>query len=195
MGFYEGYNDTSGRGLYAPDKVLSVADGNLDMHLHTENGQPLVAAILPDGWAPHTTARVSVRYKTTDTEGYKFVGMLWPSNNNWNEGEIDWPEAGLGGTPRPASAIPGSMSNGDMTFKPDEEQFTTSSTTEYHTATTEWDHGEVRFYWDDQLVATTTEAVPQDDMRVTLQAETALTGAVPADADGHVSIDWISIWD
>ncbi|MBT2503863.1 glycoside hydrolase family 16 protein [Curtobacterium sp. ISL-83] len=196
MGAYDGYNDTSGRGRYAPSKVLSVANGNLDFWLHTEKGQPLVAAVLPDDYAAHTTGRVSIRYKTTNTDGYKFVGMLWPTDDDWNKGEIDWPEGDLGSSVRPASAIPGSMDNGMMTFDSSVQKYTTSpQSSGYHVATTEWDHGVVRFYWNNSLVSETRKAVPKDPMRVTMQAETAITGNVPASASGHVDIDWISIWD
>jgi len=195
MDAYDGYKDTSGQGLYAPDKVLSVANGNLDFDLHSENGQPLVATILPDGYSAQTTGRVSVRYKTTKTPGYKFVGMMWPSSDDWNQGEIDWPEADLGGVPRPASAVPGTYSNGAMHFEPESEQFAPTDSTGYHVATTEWDKGAVRFYWDGKLVATTTKAVPTAPMRVTLQAETSLGGGTtPASSKGSVDIDWISIW-
>ena len=122
--------------------------------------------------------------------------MLWPSSDDWNDGEIDWPEADLGGTPRPASAVPGSYRDGRMTFEPAKEAFAGSDTTEYHVATTEWDRGIVRFYWDGKLVTTTTRAVPTTPFRVTLQGETWIgEGKVPVDAAGHVSIDWISIWD
>jgi hypothetical protein len=196
MQAYNGFADTSGQGLYAPDKVLSVSNGNLDFWLHSVNNQPLVASILPDGYAPHTTGRISIRYKTTDTPGYKFVGMFWPSDNNWNEGEIDWPEADLGQTPRPADAVPGSFSNGNMSFLPATQMFASSNSSEYHVATTEWDSNAVRFYWDGQLVSTVTNAVPTTAMRVTLQAETWINeGAVPKDASGHLDIDWISIWN
>jgi hypothetical protein len=195
LGAYNGFNDTSGKGLYAPSKVLSVSGGVLDFNLHTENGQPLVSTVIPDNYAPMTTGRVSIRYKTTATPGYKFVGILWPEDNNWNEGEVDWPEADLGGTPRPASATPGSYTNGNMLFAPGREIFASSNTTSWHTATTEWDHGILRFYWDGQLVTSITNAVPTTPFRMTLQAETWIgEGAVPASSVGHVDIDWISMW-
>lgn len=196
IGTYSGFNDTTGRGRYAPDKVLSVSKGVLDFSLRTVDGQPQVAAIMPDGYAPHRTGRVSIRYKTTKTAGYKFVGMLWPVNDNWNEGEIDWPEADLGSRARPASAVPGSLSARGMRFEPGQEAFASSDTTGWHVATTEWDKGIVRFYWDGKLVSSTTKAVPKTAFRVTLQAETTTSGAaVPANAVGHVGIDWIAIWN
>ncbi|AMM20526.1 hypothetical protein AX769_10665 [Frondihabitans sp. PAMC 28766] len=196
MATYSGFKDTSGQGLYAPDKVLSVSNGNLDFYLHSENDQPLVAAVMPDDYAPHVTGRVSIRFKADSTLGYKFVGMFWPEDDNWNEGEIDWPEADLGATPRPASAMPGTFANGSMHFMPATEMFADSNTTGYHVATTEWDKNAVRFYWDGQLVSTVTNAVPTTAMRVTLQAETFIgEGTVPKNTSGHLDIDWISIWD
>jgi hypothetical protein len=196
MGAYSGYRDTSGRGMYEPNKVLSVKNGNLDFWLHSENGQPLSATVLPDDYAPHKRIRVSIRYKTTNTPGYKFVGILWPSSNNWNDGEIDWPEGDLDSTVRPASAIPGTLSNSGMQWDQSVQKQTKSKQSSgYNIATTEWDNGIVRFYWDGTLVSSTRRAVPTDPMRVTLQAETAITGAVPASASGHVDVDWVSIWD
>jgi hypothetical protein len=196
MAAYDGQRDTSRRGVYAPAKVLSVSGGHLDYWLHSEGRQPLVATVMPDGYTPHVTGRVSIRYTTTATAGYKFVGMLWPSDDNWNEGEIDWPEGDLGRTVRPASAVPGTFRNGAMAFDTAVQRATaTTQSSGYHVATTEWDRSAVRFYWDGKLVSSTTRAVPKSPMRVTLQAETAITGAVPTSSSGHVDIDWISIWD
>lgn len=195
IGLYDGFSDTSGQGRYTPSKVLSVHGGVLDFWLRSDRGQPLSAAVMPDGYAPHRTGRVSIRYKTTATPGYKFSVILWPSSDDWNQGEIDWPEATLGAPSRPASAIPGSLRNGAMTFQPERETFAPTDTSSWHVATTEWDAGVVRFYWDDVLVASTTKAVPTQPMRVTLQAETDTGARVPATASGHVSVDWIAIYD
>ena len=41
------WRDTSKRGIYNPEKVLSVANGVLDWHLRTENGTPYVGAVIP----------------------------------------------------------------------------------------------------------------------------------------------------
>ena len=196
LGVYDGFNDTTGQGRYAPAKVLSVAGGVLDFLLYSDNGQPLAAAVMPDGYAPHRTGRVSIRYKTTKTDAYKFSTILWPSSDDWNEGEVDWPEANLGARPRPASAVPGTLSARGMQFEPGKETFAPTDTTQFHVATTEWDKGIVRFYWDGKLVTSTTKAVPKTAFRVSLQAETTTSGAtVPKSAYGHVSVDWVSIWN
>jgi len=195
VGLYDGFSDTSGKGRYTPSKVLSVHDGALDFWLRSDRGQPMSAAVMPDGYKPHRTGRVSIRYKTTKTPGYKFVAILWPSSDNWNEGEIDWPEAALGAKPRPASAVPGSMTQRGMVFQPERETYAATDTTGYHVATTEWDAKVVRFYWDGKLVASTTKAVPTKPMRVTLQAETDIGVKTPTTASGHVNVDWITIYD
>jgi Glycosyl hydrolases family 16 len=191
---YDGQKDTSGHGLYSPAKVLSVSNSSLDFYLHSENGQPLVATVMPDGYKPHTYARVSIRYKADNIPGYKFVGMLWPVSDQWNEGEIDWPEGDLAGVVRPASAIPGTFSNGNMKFEVGPNSPTDQ--TGWHVATTEWVKGAVRFYWDGQLIATDKQAVPTTPFRATLQAETAIgEGATPTNSSGHLDIDWITIYN
>jgi hypothetical protein len=195
---YEGGTDTSGHGEYDPASVLSVEDGHLDFDLHSVDGVPRVSSISPGNYAAETTGRVSIRFRTSTTAGYKFVGLFWPDDGDWNEGEIDWPESlDLGSAPRPASAVPGSYdpTTQSMTFEPAQQDFASTDTTGWHIATTEWDHGIVRFFWDGALVASTTTAVPTTPMHLQLQAETAVDQPAPAeDATGHVDVDWITVW-
>lgn len=197
MGFYGSGRDTSGYGYYAPNEVLSVSDSKLDFHLHSINGTPVVASILPDAYAPHVHARVSVRYRADAITGYKFVGMLWPNSNVWNDGEIDWPEGDLTRPVRPASALAGTVGRGKSggpIFLPPTEMFAKTDQTQFHVATTEWTSAAVRFYWDGTLVAEVTQGVPTKPLRVTLQAETWINqGPPPTSSDGHVEIDWITI--
>ena len=188
---YDGFNDTSGKGLYAPDKVLSVSNGNLNYHLHTENGTPLVATPVLNDYAGQKYGRYSVRFRSDTMPGYKIAFLLWPSSDNWNEGEIDWPEGSLGEKMRPASAVPGTYNNGSMLFQPEKEYFTPTDSKGWHTATTEWTPTGVKFYWDGQLVAQTDKAVPQTNFRWALQAETELTGSKPdPSVAGNLQVDW-----
>ncbi|AMM21333.1 hypothetical protein AX769_15845 [Frondihabitans sp. PAMC 28766] len=198
MGAYASGKDTSGYGEYAPDQVLSVHDSVLDYHLRTVAGQPLVASVLPDDYRPHQYARVSIRYRATSTLGYKFVGMLWPSSNDWDDGEIDWPEGDLDARARPASQVVGGTNpvTGEHIFEPAYQFFPPADQTQFHVATTEWTKGVVRFFWDGKLLAQVAQGVPTKPMRVTLQAETWLQrGAPPAGADGHVEIDWVVVYE
>lgn len=194
MAEYRGFRDTSGKGLYHPDEVVSVHDSTLDFHLRSEDGQPLVATVLPAGYRSYTHQRVSIRYRASNAPGYKFVMLLWPLSGDWNEGEIDWPEGDLGGDVRPVSAVPGSFDAAERTmrFLPEDAPTVPGGQEDWHVATVEWTVEAVRFWWDGELVASTTGAVPTVPMRVTLQAETAIDDAhVPADSDGHVLVDWV----
>jgi hypothetical protein len=188
---YDGFTDTSKKGLYAPDKVLSVSNGSLNYYLHTENGTPLVATPVLNDYAGQKYGRYSVRFRSDTMPGYKIAFLLWPSSDDWNEGEIDWPEGSLGEKMRPASAVPGTYNNGSMLFQPEKEYFTPTDSSDWHTATTEWTPTGVKFYWDGQLVAQTDKAVPQTNFRWTLQAETELTGSKPdAKVAGNLQVDW-----
>ena len=40
---YSGFPDTSGHGVYDPAKVVSIANGVMTLHLHTENGTHYVS--------------------------------------------------------------------------------------------------------------------------------------------------------
>jgi hypothetical protein len=194
---YSGFGDTADVGTYSPDKVLSAHDSVLDFYLHSENGQPLVAAPMPDGYNGQTYGRYSLRFKSDNIDGYKIAFLLWPTSDDWNDGEIDWPEGNLAGVMSPASAQKGTYSDGRMTFDPPERVYSKTDATDWHTATTEWTPGLVKFFWDDELVGTTTvpSGVPDAPMRWTLQAETNLDGqSVPADSSGHILIDWVKAW-
>ncbi|WP_181429261.1 glycoside hydrolase family 16 protein [Curtobacterium sp. MCSS17_008] len=194
MAQYTGIRDTSGKGLYHPDEVVSVHDSVLDLHLRSEGGQPLVATVLPAGYRSYAHQRVSIRYRADDAPGYKFVMILWPESGDWNDGEIDWPEGDLGGGVRPVSAVPGSYdtATGRMTFLPEDAPVLPGGQHDWHVATVEWTADAVRFWWDDRLVASTTGAVPTVPMRVTLQAETTIDDEqVPVESDGHVLVDWV----
>lgn len=198
MSSYASGADTSGYGTYAPNKVLSVHDSLLDFHVRTEDGERLVAAVLPDDYAPHTHGRASIRYRADSIRGYKFVGLFWPSSDDWDDGEIDWPEGDLDAKTRPASAVAGSRSfwTRTMKFVPEESKYASTDQTDFHVATTEWTADAIRFYWDDDMVAEVNTGIPTKPMRFTLQAETWIDkGRPPSDADGHIEVDWVVIYD
>jgi hypothetical protein len=194
---YSGVTDTSGKGTYEPNQVLSVHDSALDFYIHTSNGVHMVAAPLPNGYNGTTYGRYSIRYKTDVIPGYKIAFLMWPTSDNWNNGEIDYPESDLGGnTFYGASAIAGSYNNGNMSWDPSKPYTPTNAST-WHVATTEWSPGSIKFYWDDALIGQTQNAagVPTTPMRWTLQAETNLDGAVvPATSSGHLLVDWVKAW-
>jgi hypothetical protein len=192
---YSDFPDTSKHGTYTPDSVLSVSNGVLDYYLHTEGGVPRVATPIPFGYAGQTYGRYSIRFRSDYLPGYKIAFLLWPSSDNWNEGEIDWPEGSLNGKMSPASAIKGSLdSTWNMSFdsvSPRSWSATDSST--WHVATTEWTPGKIKWFWDGVLVAQTSiaDGVPTTMFRWTLQAETEIGAATPAaTTSGHLQVDW-----
>lgn len=194
---YSGLPDSSGRGVYTPDAVLSVADGILDFHLHTERNVPRVAAVIPFGYAGQKYGRYSVRFRADVLPGYKIAFMLWPTSDAWEDGEVDWPEGPLDGRPYAVSAIRGSLDQEGMRFDPALRAFAPTDMREWHVATTEWTPGSVKWFWDGALVGRTTlsAAVPVTPMRWTLQAETDFgpgTAAPDPGTDGHVQVDWVA---
>lgn len=186
---YNGYGDTSGVGLYAPDRVLSVSDGALDMYLHTENGRALGAAPIPlfDGkWSGQTYGRFSIRFRSDPLPGYGAGWLLWPNSDNWNEGEIDFPEGDLD---KQFWAHNHCLGNPELSCW---DKDTHTSFTGWHTATIEWVPGGVTFLLDGVSLGTSNQA-PSTRMHLVLQ--TATTGVQPAASTaGHVQIDWVSIW-
>lgn len=203
MTAYEGYVDTSNYGLYDPANVLSVHDGYLDIFMRTIDGQARVSAVNPNGYNGMTYGRVDTRYRVrTNGNGYKFVGILWPIDDDWNKGEIDWPEQDIPGGNRPASANPGSIkvdANGgqSMSFSPGREYWAPTDSSEFHVSTVEWTPEEIRCYWDGQLILTINkpELIPTGPMRPILQAESWIgKGPVPAATETHVDVDWIVIY-
>ncbi|MCW2131639.1 glycoside hydrolase family 16 protein [Arthrobacter sp. VKM Ac-2550] len=192
---YAGFSDTSGIGTYSPDSVLSVANGKLDYFLHVQDGTPHVASVIPFGYAGQTYGRYSIRFRADSLPDYKIAFMLWPVSDEWNEGEIDFPEGTLDRPLYASSAVKGSLGKSGMRFDPPQKVYASDAATGWHVATTEWTPGKVRWFWDDQLIGETgvPSGVPDTDLRWTLQAETrdAAKDAANTSASGHIEIDWV----
>jgi len=185
---YEGQRDTSGEGTYTNQWVVSVHDGTMDMYLRTENGTPLVAAPQPrlsDRYG-QTYGRYTVRFRADPVPGYKTAWLLWPDSDHWADGEIDWPEGPLSGEMYAANLRVGNpgefdlMTGGVATFG------------DWHIATIEWTPRAVVFFLDGKEIGRST-SVPTTPMHWVLQTETD-HGRPPADAAGHVQVDWVAIY-
>jgi hypothetical protein len=199
-------NDTSGQGVYDTGRVVSVSGGILDKYLHTEAGYPRVAALVvpiagngTDPWTGQTYGKYEVRLRVAaGINGYKIAWLHWPANDDWINGEIDWPEAtnlSTGTRPRPASKQKGnylSIYEGDTEFAG-----TPVADGQWHTATTEWRPTSLRFYWDGALVTEITDAdfVPSVPMRWVLQTETEIGGTTSPTSSGHLSLDYVRYWE
>lgn len=187
---YEGARDTSGAGLYAESRVLSVQDGLLDAHLRTEDGQALVAAPVPlvDGsWGGQLHGRYSVRFRADPVPGYKTAWLLWPDSERWVDGEVDFPEGPLTGTISAFDHCVGAPTKNCFT------RDTGVTYGDWHTATIEWTPGRVAFVLDGRLVGTSPQA-PSTPMHWVLQTETD-HGPPPAAAQGHVQVDWVAVYE
>jgi len=196
-------NDTSRNGSYRPDKVLSVADGVLDMSLGHDAATGLynVAAPFPQppagvngGSIDYLGMRSTIRFKSTKAmPGYKVAWMLWPKSWNWKDGEIDFPEASLD------NQIWGFSHQADNGRPHLNAMWTRSASTMHeggwHTATTEWVPGKsVEFFLDGASVGRTTDHVPTKPMHWTLQTETELSTKPPAKSTrGHILVDWLTV--
>jgi hypothetical protein len=181
--------DTSGNGTYDPARALSAANGNLDIYLHTVNGQHLVSTPLPK-LPTMTYGRYSVRFQSDAVPGYKAAWLLWPDDGAWPaHGEIDFPEAGLSDLGMSAFVHFANPNGGQDAF------YAAMRMTAWHTATVEWSPGKVVFSLDGAVIGTSTTQVPSTPMHWALQTETQLSGGAPADtAAGHVRIDWVTAY-
>lgn len=208
---WNGYDqslDTSKNGLYYPDKVLSVSGKILDVYLHydgtvthndkngtSQTGWPLVAAPLPNGkgaGSGQLYGRYWVRYKSPVITGYKIAFLLWPDSDDWNDGEIDLPEANLFGSDKISGFVhqPGNPSQNALSAF--STQIAADSTN--HISEIEWTPDGVTFFVDGVQIGTTNIS-PTVPMHLVLQVETQLSGGAPSSAvSGHLQISGVAIW-
>ncbi len=186
---YNGFKDSSGNGMYNQN-IISMHDGEMDLNLQTINGVPQGAAPSPittGGWQGQTYGRYSIRYRSDWMPGYGTGWLLWPDSGNWNDGEIDFPEGGLGGTMQAYNHCIGNASNNCTAVN--------SGVTfiDWHTATVEWSPAGVYFILDGKVIGSDTRSIPTKPLHWVLQ--TGTHGPLPsADLNGHVLIDWVSIY-
>ncbi|WP_196073256.1 glycoside hydrolase family 16 protein [Nakamurella alba] len=186
---YHGFADTYKAGTYNQG-IISASGGVLDLYLHAQNGRAQVAAPVPlvnGKWGGQTYGRYTVRFRSDPLPGYKTAWLLWPDSNNWNEGEIDFPEGNLGGTIHAFSHCVGNP-QANCGYKDTGARYTS-----WHTATVEWTQGRVVFLLDGKQVLVTTSGVPSTPMHLVLQTES--TSSTPdLSRSGHLQIDWVALY-
>ena len=184
---YHGFSDTYEGGTYNQG-ILSASGGALDIYLHSQNGRPQVAAPVPlvtGKWGGQSYGRFSVRFNADPVPGYKAAWLLWPDSNNWNDGEIDFPEGSLDGTMWGFHHCVGQPTSNCYWLD------TKVAFTGWHTATVEWTPGKLVYLLDGRVMGSTTNRVPTAPLHWVLQTE---TDHVPdAASSGHVLIDWVTI--
>jgi hypothetical protein len=199
---YDGGQDTSHNtsrpakqvGVYNSATTTTVHDSLFDGRFFTDrNGTPNVFAITPpnqDQGGGQTYGRYSVRFKIDAAAGYKIAWLLWPTDDRWSEGEIDFPEGDLDGQMSGYSH--------DVTGNPEHNAFAFDSgvpaSGAWHTATIEWTPGKISYTLDGRSRSTTSAAaMPSHPMRWALQTETAVSSTAPNPATtGHVYVDWLT---
>jgi chitodextrinase len=191
--YLDGWKDTSRRGTYMPSKVVSIHDGLMDMHLHTEGGVHMVAAPVPElpGIANgQLYGRYAVRFKADPVACHKTAWLLWPDSEVWpRDGEVDFPEGSLDGNMNAFMHRQNGTSGGDQ------DAFSTSAKyTSWHTAVIEWSPGLITFILDGAVIGTSTSRVPNTPMHWVIQTETSLDCEPTEAMSGHVLIDWVAVY-
>jgi hypothetical protein len=192
----DGWHDTSGRGTYMPSKVVSVQNGVMNLHIHTENGIHMVAVPYP--LIPRASShngrlygRYAVRFRADPLAGYKTAFLLWPDSEVWpRDGEIDFPEGNLNTT------ISAFMHRQGGTRGGADDAYRTSKTyPSWHTAVIQWGPSATTFILDGATIGTSTRGIPKTPMHWVLQTETALHGRGPSHRTaGDVQIDWVTVY-
>lgn len=194
---YDGNTSGASGTTWNSATTMSVTNSVLRMRNWMSNGVAQAGALTPlvpgtGGWTTQaqTYGKYIVRFKAESTVGFKVAWLLWPTNNNWNQGEIDFPEANLNGKIQWATH--------NITGTPADQLWGNTSTNmadgNWHTATTTWEAGKITYELDGTVVSTVTNTsyVPSTPMRWDLQNEKSTDGSVPtAGSDASVYIDWL----
>jgi len=186
---YSGFPNTSKAGYY-DKKIISAQDGVLDLYLHAENDRPLTAAPVPlvDGkWGGQTYGRFSVRMKADPIGGYGASFLLWSDNDDWNEGEVDFPESTFSEAVKGYNHCLNNPADNCMWVHTDKRYDT------WHTYTIDWRPEKLAFLVDGVEVASTTRHIPSKPLHWVMQVETP-TPSSARESSGHLLIDWATIY-
>jgi len=194
----EPWRDTSKNGMYSPGRVLSANNGLMDMYIHSEGGQPYVAAPEPringSGDRGQLYGRYSVRFRVPKPiPGYKTAWLLWPDSNKNAEGEIDFPEGDLSsGSTIHAYAHDVNGTHSHNAFAANSRK----TYTDWHVATIEWKPTGVTYFLDGVNLGTAPKlGTPKTKMHWILQTETELGRNAPSTSvSGHVQVDWVAVY-
>jgi hypothetical protein len=183
------WRDTSTHGRYSGLANVSTKPGLLLVRLASDATGPRVTAIMPNLGEGQRNGRYSVRARMSAVgTGYKTSWVLWPDDERWPlRGSMAWPDGAITGAPTAISHW-ASPTGGQDTFSQP------ALNSDWHTYTTEWVPGRVRFYLDGTLVGSSTNKIPSTSMHWVLQSETVL-GATPPrrGASATIEIDWITM--
>lgn len=196
------FNDTSGNGQYNANKTMSLSGSVLKVRMHTESSQvyvgaPVLTPTVGDPWTGQTYGRYSVAMRHQHISGtwdhrYKIAFLLWPDSDLWpDDGEIDYPEAGLEPNSYAGAFAHYASSGGGQ------DSFLVPSSTlidEWHVYTIEWSPGRIEFFVDGSSIGASTTLVTSKSMHWVLQCETHTSAAPDASSVDTIEIDWAALW-
>ena len=166
-------------GIYWPSQSVSVHDGVMDVALGG-TGAAGTFGTSAGAW-DHVGGTFSVRAKATGGDGNGAAFMLWPTSENWADGEIDFPESNFEASP---NGYQHSMTPGQEDERV--QVGTGVSWRDWHTYTIDWVPGEsVTYSVDGTVLQTITHDVPTTAHRFMFQ--TGNWGA-----SGDLLIDWVA---
>lgn len=187
---YNGFPDTSGVGDY-DQSIISVNNGLLNLAVHTNAlGKPLGAAPIPlvgNKWGGQTYGRFSVRMRADSMANYGAAFLLWSDANNWNDGEVDFPEGNFDGTAWAHNHCPGNPAQNCLAVD------TGVTFTSWHTYTIDWTPTSLSYEIDGQVVAQTDSNIPSKPLHWVMQVGTNGTKPDPS-VSGTVQIDWATVY-
>lgn len=194
--YANGWRDTTKHGVYMPTRVVSIADGMMRIHVHTEHRVHMVAAVVPTIRGSHSGGggllygRYVIRMRADAVAGYKVAVLLWPDNGRWPaSGEIDFPETEFRRTVFAWVHHQGAVSGVDQTgFR------TRTSLSGWHTLALTWLKNRVTFQIDGRVIGTTRVRIPSTPMHFVIQTETNPGSPPPSSASGNLEIDWIAVY-
>lgn len=167
---------------YSPATQISAHDGVLDCALNgvTASGGSFGTA---QDFSTRVGGKFSVRAKAVGGDGNGATVRLWPTSENWDEGELDYPQADFQASPLVRHHV---MNQGDNSAA--QLYGTLVSWRDWHIYSMEWVPGvSVKYYLDGALLTTITTNVPTTPHRYMFQVG---GGGNP----GNFYIDWVSIW-
>ncbi len=179
---WQPYPDGTGSKYYS-SKMVSAHDGYMDIALDGEHGSAGTFGTPEDAWS-HVGGSFSIRARATGGDKNGAAIMLWPTSNDWADGELNYPEGNFDGSPRVFhhSMLPGLE-------KASDNYNTRVSWRDWHTYTTEWIPGRaIHYYLDGKLVFTVARNVPTTPHRYMVQVGN--WGKA-----GHLQIDWVRTYD
>ena len=179
----------TGDGGFYQASDMYMSGGQLHLPLSRVNGTSRSQAPVPKASIGRTYGRFSLRARSDSSPNFKVAWLMWREVTNW--GEIDFPEADLDddGLCAVNHAIDGGAAFKKCVDSPD------FSDGDWHTYTTEWTPGRLRFYVDGILFGETTNQVPSTAMSWIIQSETRLSGTLQSNAAPiEIDIDWVAVW-